>query len=206
MPKLILALLIVFLSGCAPNILLVHPTSGKLMKCGPSGSYALSLAGQIVKNMETERCAEQYEALGYVRADKLTPEQRAMITPRKPAQQRGAKLFPVKGPFANYGITLNADYVDTGTGHGTARILYPNNLILNGEYSTLDEGQTIKLMLISPESIAAYQATSDTSRGLAVFSGTDGTVLECVYALSKTTGSGAGICQDNRGNHYRLVF
>ena len=96
--------------------------------------------------------------------------------------------------------------MDTGTGRGSARVLYPNNLVLNGHYSTLDEGQTIKLRLIDSESVAAYQATSDTARGFAVFSGTDGTIIECVYGVSKTSGNGAGSCKDNRGNQYRVVF
>jgi hypothetical protein len=194
--------------GCAaPTVLLVHQTTGQLHECRSTGRYAPTLVGQIVTNQEIESCAKQYEALGYVRATNLSTQQKAALASPQPSTQTSrAKLYPVEGPFVNYGITLEADYVDDGTGHGRARIVYANNLILNGSYSTVDGGESINLVLIGPDSVAAYQTSSGTARGLAAFSGTDGTLLECVYTVSQTSGSGAGVCQDNRGNRYRLLF
>lgn len=71
---------VVLLFGCAtPTILLLHPETGRVLECRPSGRYAPTLIGQIVTNKEIESCVKQFEALGFIRADKMTPEQRARV-------------------------------------------------------------------------------------------------------------------------------
>lgn len=71
---------VVLLFGCAtPTILLLHPETGRVLECKPSGRYAPTLIGQIVTNKEIESCVKQFEALGFIRADKMTPEQRARV-------------------------------------------------------------------------------------------------------------------------------
>jgi hypothetical protein len=69
---------LIFLTSCsAPSIYLVNPRSGEVKECYSGRmSRTTSLVAQAVNRSEIERCAEQFEALGYVRADKLTPEQR----------------------------------------------------------------------------------------------------------------------------------
>lgn len=72
-----LALLLI---GCGGHVILVHPKTGERITCrGTTGHPVLNA-------MQASDCAGQYEALGFIRAENLTPEQREMIS--KPTAQR----------------------------------------------------------------------------------------------------------------------
>lgn len=82
-----LALGLIFLvASCAPSIvMLVHPKTGERVTCsmkqtgGDPRTYVLAT---MTANSEVQNCAQQYESLGFIRADNLTAEQRAGLTPK----------------------------------------------------------------------------------------------------------------------------
>jgi len=62
----------VCVAGCGP-VMLVHPKTGERVTCGASSRHP------FLDPIETSACARQHEALGFIRAENLTPEQRAAI-------------------------------------------------------------------------------------------------------------------------------
>jgi hypothetical protein len=44
------------------------------------------------------------------------------------------------------------------------------------------------------------------AKGFAALSDGAGMQMECAYSLTKNTGRGQGLCADNQGNSYRIVF
>jgi hypothetical protein len=135
------------------------------------------------------------------------PEPQATLQSRPDPVKRSAQLTQTKGPFVTLPPqVLQAEYMDTGEGHGSARVIYTNNHILEGAYQTIASGQSfkglVKATLIDPDRLLP----SSSLRGFAAFTGTDGTVLECAYAVTSPGGSGSGTCVDNQKNQYRLSF
>ena len=142
-------------------------------------------------------------------ADSPKPELQAALQSKPEPVKRYAQLTHIKGPYVTVPPqVLQAEYADTGEGQGSARVLYPNNSILDGEYRTIGSGQNFKGLvnarLIDPDK--AFNFPNSSLRGFAGFAGTDGTIMECVYALTNTSGNGQGSCVDNRGNQYQLSF
>jgi hypothetical protein len=68
------------LTGCGGTVLLVHPKTGERITCRSASGHP------VYDSIQTSGCAGQYEALGFVRAENLTPEQKEMIS--KPTAQR----------------------------------------------------------------------------------------------------------------------
>jgi len=69
------------LAGCAmatPNIILVQPRSGDFVQCSSTG---VGFTGAPLANSYVEGCVKQYEAIGFVQAEKLTPEEKSKIPP-----------------------------------------------------------------------------------------------------------------------------
>jgi hypothetical protein len=138
---------------------------------------------------------------------KPSPELQATLQNRPEPVKRYAQLTHTKGPYVTMPPqVLQAEYMDTGEGHGSARVIYTNNRILEGAYQTLSSGQSfkglVKATLIDPDRVVQ----SSNLRGFAAFTGTDGTVLECAYTVTSPGGSGSGTCVDNQKNQYRLSF
>jgi hypothetical protein len=78
--KILWGIMSVALGGCVTrNIMLVHPNSGDIRQCQSAGAGIIPAV--MAANMASD-CVTQFEALGYVRADKLTPEQRAALNPK----------------------------------------------------------------------------------------------------------------------------
>ena len=68
------------LASCAtPTVMLVHPVSGDIRPCQAIG---MGLIPAITAVKAVDACVEQYKALGYKRADELTPEERARLSPK----------------------------------------------------------------------------------------------------------------------------
>jgi hypothetical protein len=44
------------------------------------------------------------------------------------------------------------------------------------------------------------------TKGFAVLTDNAGMQMECAYSLTKDTGRGQGVCADNQGNTYRIMF
>ena len=72
-------------AGCAsPFVLLVNPKNGTTVECSGMGS---GITPAVMVNNQVNSCVRQYEALGFVRADQLTEEQRKTIVVKPPERQ-----------------------------------------------------------------------------------------------------------------------
>lgn len=114
------------------------------------------------------------------------------------------------------GCTLNATLYDLETGavlqdavfrysasgSGTVRIRLLSGEVLNGEYRTVSEGGTWGQ--IFGNGVSGMVVSPGMNRGVAVAASPEGTVLECEYVASGS--DGYGICRDNKGKRYRLIF
>jgi hypothetical protein len=132
-------------------------------------------------------------------------------TPKKTESVKHyATLTHTKGPVLTIPPqTLRAEYMNSDEeGLGAARVFYPGNYPLDGEYRMLAAGQSFK-NLVNPKLMDPDQTINlpnSSLKGFAVFTGIDGTLLECAYAMTGPTGNGLGSCVDNRGNQYQLSF
>jgi hypothetical protein len=59
--------------------LLVHPKTGERVECRALVDRA---SGIVINQAPRENCVDQYESLGFVQVDKLTPPERAAIIPK----------------------------------------------------------------------------------------------------------------------------
>jgi hypothetical protein len=70
-----------FLAGCATGpttIILVHPTTAERVRCEfYSNPHPMAV---LEDQRRTENCARQYEGLGFIRAENLTPQQKEIIS------------------------------------------------------------------------------------------------------------------------------
>jgi hypothetical protein len=75
----VIFILVLVISGCtSQSVRLIQPQSGATAKCDASGFGAMSLAVDAV----VDDCVNRVEKEGYVRIEKLTPEQRADLERR----------------------------------------------------------------------------------------------------------------------------
>jgi hypothetical protein len=80
MKKLMALVLLSGLSGCVTrNIMLVHPNSGDIRQCQSAGAGIIPAV--MAANMASD-CVAQFQALGYIKAEDLTPEQRGALNPK----------------------------------------------------------------------------------------------------------------------------
>jgi hypothetical protein len=107
-----------------------------------------------------------------------------------------------------YGLTngtiLNAQFLYDGTGRGTVEITTADDHLV-GEYLTIIGGATASWGNLYGQ-YYSLAVTPNAHRGSAVATSVRGTgmVIECEYV---TTGQhGNGVCRDNRGEQYRLIF
>lgn len=82
MKQLFVALsLVLALTGCASPVFLVNPRTGQTVRCASATAWS-GLGGAVATgigaNVTVQRCVEQMEALGYVRADNL-PEAKKQL-------------------------------------------------------------------------------------------------------------------------------
>lgn len=78
-PVWMLILVPLLLVGCAsPQMFLVHPRSGDIQLCAEKGWGYIGAPEALIA---FDNCVKSYESLGYIRADHLSPEQRANLKP-----------------------------------------------------------------------------------------------------------------------------
>jgi hypothetical protein len=84
MKKPLLATLILLTSCSSPFVLMANPKTGETVECSGMG---IGVTRAIAVSNQVDNCVSQYQALGYVRADRLTDEQRATLNLRSPSQR-----------------------------------------------------------------------------------------------------------------------
>jgi hypothetical protein len=116
------------------------------------------------------------------------------------------------------GNVIPAWFYFSGTRVGEVGLVMPDGETMRGEYSTAPAGSTtwgsIYANAYSPVGLASSNAfgyartVPNALRGQAVAVGNRGTTLQCEYVTnnSRVSSQGNGVCQDNRGKYYRLMF
>lgn len=129
------------------------------------------------------------------------------VSPREtnPITKTYASLVQYDGPKIKSGITLDAQFLDDGTGHGQAIVSDIRNQTLRGTFTTVKPGASDlpKPKILDRPTLTKLQILSDKPWVIATFSNTD-TVLECVYGETRPVGQKKGECRDNFGNRYHL--
>ncbi|MEQ1712755.1 MAG: hypothetical protein ABL908_15325 [Hyphomicrobium sp.] len=123
---------------------------------------------------------------------------------------RDARLYP-SNPLAGSGL-LQAKFTDSGMGKGPVQVVMPDGEVLTGEFTTMDTSTygygTVFASVGRTSAVASGSsaAISGSMPGVVNAIGTNGTSLKCDYAVNTWTGSGAGVCQTNKGAVYDLQF
>ena len=77
--KTAIFLLLILLAACGPHMtLLIHPKTGEVVRC----SAGVNQYGAPIGQEERINCVQQHELIGFIQAEKLTPEQRANLVPK----------------------------------------------------------------------------------------------------------------------------
>jgi len=105
------------LSGCAsPFVLMVNPKTALSVECSAVG---IGLTRAIAVSNQVDNCVRQYEGLGYVRADRLTDEQRAAMTVAPPTTHHRTVSEPpavaVPAPTVRTGMNCTSNRVGNQT-------------------------------------------------------------------------------------------
>ncbi|MBI4526835.1 MAG: hypothetical protein HY695_23820 [Deltaproteobacteria bacterium] len=66
---------LLLLSSCARSVLLVQPTTGQVTECSASAVGPIIGTARVTASIHS--CVEEHKRLGFIEADKLTPEQKA---------------------------------------------------------------------------------------------------------------------------------
>jgi hypothetical protein len=114
------------------------------------------------------------------------------------------------------GEQLTAKFTYSGSGRGQIQLTSPGGESFNGEYVTVAGGSmawgTIFSSVYTPGGSAFGSASAvggsieNMQKGSAIVTGNKGTVIQCEYVTSAYSAQGYGACQDNKGNHYKLMF
>lgn len=97
MLKKLSMLVVVAMAGCAgmgtPHVILVHPKTGDIRQCkGKSRGWMIPVMGMLpamAAKATVENCVTQHQALGYKRADELTPAERDKLRPTRGPDFKG---------------------------------------------------------------------------------------------------------------------
>ena len=129
------------------------------------------------------------------------------VTERSPGLAKiQASLVQFDGPITKSGITLEAEFLEDGPDNGNGKVVYPgNSRVLIGSYKTIEPGQLAEFKVLDEASIKKLDRGRTYKWTLATFSDSN-LVLECVYGTTASLNQKKGICRDNLGNRYNLVF
>lgn len=126
------------------------------------------------------------------------------VIPKTPVKTF-ASLVQYDGPKVKSGVTLEAEFIDDGTGSGKARVVYPGNrYVLDGTWTTLPAGKVEAPRLIEKKALNALRLAADVPLTTSRFADNE-TILECLHGETASSGQRKGECQDNFGNKYHLV-
>ena len=124
---------------------------------------------------------------------------------KKPSTKTYASLTQYDGPRVKSGITLEAEFIDNGSGSGHARVVSPGNrYVIDGTWTTVQAEKVEAPKLIEKKALNALRLAADLPLTTSRFADND-TILECI-AGETVLGQRKGECQDNYGNKYHLVF
>jgi hypothetical protein len=116
-----------------------------------------------------------------------------------------AQLYLIKGPVvSNPPQTFSGEFLSSGK----AQVVLSGRRLLTGDFELVPITESIqakyKPTLIKLDGLKPVVGAD--MKGFAALSDGAGMQIECAYALTKETGRGQGMCADNLGNTYRIVF
>lgn len=124
---------------------------------------------------------------------------------QKPITKTYASLTLYDGPKVKSGVTLDAQFMDDGSGSGEGLVNDIANRLLKGTFTTVKPGARDRPqpIILDRATLNKLQILSDRPWVIATFSNAD-TVLECVYGETRPLGQKKGECRDNNGNRYHV--
>jgi hypothetical protein len=131
----------------------------------------------------------------------------AIVPPKQDVTKTYASLVQYDGPKIKSGITLDAQFIDDGSGNGEAVVSDIRNYMLKGTFSTIKPGSRDwpKPKILDRQTLNKLQILSDRPWVIGSVTNSD-TVLECVYGATRPLEQKKGACRDNFGNKYHLVL
>ncbi len=133
------------------------------------------------------------------------------VSPTVPAEPRQirktyASLILYDGPKVKAGVTLDAQFLDDGSGKGEAVVSDIRNQTLRGTFITIKPGDSDlpKPKVLDRATLNKLQIRNDQPWYISTVSNGD-TVLECVYGSTLPLNQKKGDCRDNYGNRYHLT-
>ena len=125
-------------------------------------------------------------------------------TPDASVKKFFADLILYDGAIVGTNQITRAEFLETANGSGTVRLIAPNKLLNGIFHSQPAEGQ--KLSILSLKTRGTIKLSNDGNTDFLTANDEYGTRLECVYGTSALTGGRRGVCEDTRGNKYKLIF
>jgi hypothetical protein len=125
----------------------------------------------------------------------------------RPIMKTHALLVQDDGPKMTTGLTLDAQFLDDGSGRGAAVVTANGKHTLKGTFRTVDSGahDGQELKIIDRATLDQLQIRDDRPWVISTLSNSD-MVLECVYGETQPVGQTKGVCRDNHGNRYQVDF
>jgi len=122
-----------------------------------------------------------------------------------PITKTYASLVQYDGPRIKSGVTLDAQFMDDGSGSGEALVNDVGNRMLRGTFTTITPGSSDwpRPKILDRATLNKLQILNDRPWVTATVSNAD-TVLECVFGETQPLGLKKGACRDNYGNRYHL--
>ena len=98
------------------------------------------------------------------------------------------------------------EFEEESPGHGSVRLIEPGNNIFDGNFAARTAGESGNFRMITQKT--KEQLNLSRTDGWSMLSASDGygALLECVYGILALSKRQAGLCEDTRGNKYRLYF
>jgi hypothetical protein len=131
----------------------------------------------------------------------------SIVPPNQEITKTYASLVQYDGPKIKSGITLDAQFIDDGSGNGEAVVSDMRNYMLKGTFSTIKPGSRDwpKPKILDRQTLNKLQILSDRPWVIGSVTNSE-TVLECVYGATRPLEQKMGACRDNFGNRYHLVL
>jgi len=134
--------------------------------------------------------------------------------PQQPVEEPRAKFYGRLLIYAGRIVPLGsgsvgnvrAEFEEKSPGSGTVRFIEAGNNIFDGSFTGKRSGERGDFSMITQK--AAEQLNLSKTDGWGMISASDvyGTLIECVYGTVALSKRKAGLCEDTRGNKYRLYF
>jgi hypothetical protein len=140
-------------------------------------------------------------------AEKSTVTQQAQADNRPAPVRFSSLLTHSKGRLiSSPPMTADAEYLDTGSGSGPSRLIFPGNRICEGEFKLLPLHENFKGLfssrLLDPDRF--MPSRNAIQKGFAMYTDQNGTNMECAFSMSGAGRIDQGRCLDNWGNEYRV--